>query len=68
MEKKIYGKISEGAFVLRIYVGTGTLEDGAEFELAHAPDGSPFIIFKQKAFHLSWNEIIELASIAGLFR
>lgn len=62
------GKIETGYF-FRQYVGEGKTEDGTEFELClSASSSAPIVICGKRAFILSWNDILNLAERAGLFK
>ena len=67
---KKYGRITEG-FVLREFVGNGDLSfDGGTVQFAlstGAATSAPMVTFENRTFVLEWEDIIELASIAGLF-
>lgn len=62
------GKIETGYF-FRQYVGEGKTEDGIKFELClSASSSAPIVICGKRAFILSWNDILNLAERAGLFK
>ena len=67
-EPEKVGKIETGYF-FRQYVGEGKTEDGTEFELClSASSSAPIVICGKRAFILSWNDILNLAERAGLFK
>lgn len=67
LQTETYGTIKEG-FFLREYIGDGETESGKKFDLSiSAADRSPMIVFGKKGFHLSWDDILDLADKAGLF-
>lgn len=62
------GKIRPGCF-FRKYVGEGKTEDGTEFIFCLSAISSvPVVICGNRAFILSWNDILNLAKRAGLFK
>ncbi|MEG1609194.1 MAG: hypothetical protein RR348_04930, partial [Clostridia bacterium] len=64
-QNKQYGSISEGLF-FRLHVGDVTATDGKKFEIATAMNMSPMVLYKNRVFELSWNEICNMASDMGL--
>lgn len=67
LQTETYGTVKEG-FFLREYVGDGETESGKKFDLSvSAADRSPMIVCGKKGFHLSWDDILDLADKAGLF-
>lgn len=67
-ETQTYGKIEKGGFFLRQYVGEATSSDGKKFEIATTMQGEPLIVYGNKMFKLSWNDICNMAEAAGLFK
>ena len=67
-ETQTYGKIEKGGFFLRQYVGEATSSDGKKFEIATTIQGEPLIVYGNKMFKLSWNDICNMAEAAGLFK
>ncbi len=61
-----FGKVDTGLY-LRQYVGDGEREDGKKFEIDVMNNYSPAVYCNGKTFRLSWNDILELADLAGLF-
>lgn len=66
-QRQVYGEILKGGFFLRQYVGEATTSDGKKFELAVTMKNNPMIIYGNNAYVLSWNDIYNMASEAGLF-
>ncbi len=67
-ETQTYGKIEKGGFFLRQYVGEATSSDGKKFEIATTMHCEPLIVYGNKMFKLSWNDICNMAEAAGLFK
>ena len=67
-ENTTYGKIIKGDFFLRQHVGDATTPDGKEFEIATTLNSAPLIVYRNKAFALSWEDICNMATDAGLFK
>lgn len=61
-----FGKVDTRLY-FRQYVGEGEREDGKKFEMDVMNNYSPAVYHNGKTFMLSWNEIVELAELAGLF-
>ncbi len=61
------GKIIKGNFFLRQHVGDATAPDGKKFEIATTLNGAPLIVYHNKAYSLSWEDICNMAANAGLF-
>ncbi len=61
-----YGKVDTRLY-FRQYVGDGEREDGKKFEIDVMNDYSPAVYYNGKMFMLSWNDIVDLAELAGLF-
>lgn len=62
------GKISTGMF-LKVYIGDGKTDEGNDFELAVTANRyEPLVTYGRRTFHLSWNDIFNLAEQAGLFK
>lgn len=66
-QKQVYGEILKGGFFLHQYVGEATTSNGKKFELATTMKNNPMIIHGNKAYVLTWNDICNMASDAGLF-
>lgn len=66
-QEQVYGKIIKGGFILRQYIGEATTPDGKKFELATTMNNSPMVLYRNKVYVLSWNDICNMASDAGLF-
>lgn len=64
----VFGTIEKGGFFLRQYVGKATSSDGKEFEIATTMHGEPLIVYGNKMYKLSWNDICNMAEAAGLFK
>lgn len=63
-----YGTIEKNSFIFRQYVGEATTSDGKKFEIATTMSGEPLIVFGNKMYKLSWNDICNMAEAAGLFK
>lgn len=62
------GKITKGLF-LKVYIGDGKTDEGKEFEFAVTANYyEPLVMYGKRTFHLSWNDICNLAEQAGLFK
>lgn len=61
-----YGKVEKGLF-MRQHVGDGKTPDGKPFEICQTLSGSPLILYGNRGFSLSWNDICNMAADAGLF-
>ena len=62
------GKITTGLF-LQVYMGSGKTDEGKEFEFAVTANlYEPLVMYGKRTFHLSWNDIFNLAEQAGLFK
>ena len=66
-QKQVYGEILRDGFFLRQHVGEATSPDGKKFELATTMKNNPMILYGNKAYILTWNDICYMASEAGLF-
>ena len=66
-QKQVYGEILQGGFFLRQYVGEATTPDGKKFELATTMKNNPMVVYGNKVYVLTWNDICNMASEAGLF-
>lgn len=63
-----YGTIEKGSFIFRRYVGEATSSDGKKFEIATTMRGEPLIVFGNKMYRLSWEDVCNMAEAAGLFQ
>lgn len=63
-----YGTIEKDSFIFRQYVGEATASDGKKFEIAMTMRGEPLIVYGNKMYRLSWNDICNMAEAAGLFK
>lgn len=69
MKEETIGKVTEGAFILRDFVGNGESKSGQKFEMCvSATKMTPILTMDGKAFTLSWNDVVKLAERAGFFR
>lgn len=63
------GTIYENKFFLHNHIGDATTDDGKKFDLAtNFADNSPLVVYKNRTYRLSWNDICNLAEEAGLFK
>ena len=61
-----FGTIKTGLF-LHEFVGDGETDDGKKFELCLINCHVPGVYYNSKMFLLFWDDIVNLAELAGLF-
>ena len=61
-----FGKIRDGLY-FRQFVGDGETDKGTKFELCLINSHVPGVYCNGKTFMLSWEDVLNLAELAGLF-